>query len=158
MIRGLATIVEAPRFDVRGPWERFREIDRGSYDVAPAPDEAVVWAAEIGARLTGRDGLRAIDAKVMRLVAGDYVLAHHDPIREQETVEVAIDVSPGIVDGAAIHYRRRGAVYFVFPSKPGSAAIVERSASITSNHTYLSKRLANPSVVRIVVLLASRSS
>jgi hypothetical protein len=157
VIGGLATIVEAPRFDVRGPWERFREIDRGSYDLARAPGEAIAWAADIAAQMTGRE-LRVDRARALRLVAGDYVLAHHDPIRDGEFVEVAIDVSPGVVPGAALHYRRRGAVYFMFPSRPGTAAVVERGPSVTSNHTYLSKRLADPSVVRIVVLLASRSS
>jgi hypothetical protein len=69
-------------------------------------------------------------------------------------IEVTIDLSPHLVDGAEIHYRRRGQVFFRVPSLPGSAAIVERGPTVTCNHTYVSKRHLDASVVRLVLLLA----
>ena len=60
------------------------------------------------------------------------------------------------VPGAEVHYRRRGQVFFRAPCAPGSLAIVERGPTVSCNHTYVSKRHADASVVRLVLLLRDR--
>ena len=96
---------------------------------------------------------RSTEARLLRLLPGDYLLAHHDRILEGNPVEVTADLSPASVPGAEVHYRRRGQVYFRFPCVPGSVAVVERGPTVTCNHTYVSKLHAGASVVRLVVLL-----
>ena len=63
------------------------------------------------------------------------------------------DLSEAAVPGADVEYRRRGQVFFVAPSSPGSLAIVERGPTVTCNHTYVSRLHAGASIVRLVVLL-----
>jgi hypothetical protein len=128
---------------------RHRELERGCYDVAPAPvlDDVVAFAS----RRTGR-ALAVAESRVLRLNPGDYLLAHADRVHDGHPIEVVVDLSAAAIPGAEVHYRRRGQVYFRVPSLPGSVAIVERGPTVTSNHTYLSKRQAG-SVVRAVLLL-----
>ena len=128
---------------------RVRELERGCYDLATAPafDDLVGLASQ----RTGRS-LAVVEARVLRLHPGDYVLAHADRVHEDHPIELVVDLSPATLPGAEVHYRRRGQVYFRVPSHPGSLAIVERGPTVTSNHTYVSKLHAS-SVVRAVVLL-----
>jgi len=140
------------RCDARG-YTRYALYDRGSYDVLENPDEPelvelMLRAAE---RTTGRT-LTLVESRVIRLVPGDYVLAHHDRMHEGNPVEVTLDLSPNPVD-ADVHYRRRGQVFFRVPCTPGTLAIVERGVTITRNHTYVSKLLRDAVVVRLIVLL-----
>jgi hypothetical protein len=154
-----ATIVPdlAGNAKVRGGWQwsRYTLLDRGSYDYARDIDEPDLTARAIAhaSKITERT-LKLVEARALRLGPGDYVLAHHDRVYERFPIEVAIDLSPAVVEGAEIHYRRRGQVYFRVPSAPGSAAIVERGPTVTCNHTYVSKRDPAASVVRLVLLLA----
>jgi hypothetical protein len=57
------------------------------------------------------------------------------------------------VAGAEVHYRHRGQVFFTFPSTPGALALVERGPTVMCNHTYVSQRTPDASVVRLIVLL-----
>jgi hypothetical protein len=154
-----ATIVPdlAVGASVRGgwPWSRYALLDRGSYDYARDIDEPDLAARAIAhaSKITKRS-LKLVEARALRLGPGDYLLAHHDRVFEKFPIEVTIDLSPARIDGAEIHYRRRGQVYFRMPSAPGSAAIVERGPTVTCNHTYISKRHLDASVVRVVLLLA----
>jgi hypothetical protein len=129
-------------------------LDRGSYDVIADPQEPELIGAliEIAAQATARSLVLA-DARALRLVPGDYLLAHHDRIHEGHPVEVVLDLSPASVPGAEVHYRRRGQVYFRVPCVPGSLAIVERGPTVSCNHTYVSKRHAAATVVRLMMLL-----
>jgi hypothetical protein len=88
----------------------------------------------------------------VRLVPGDYILAHHDHIHDDNPVEVTLDLSPATV-AAEVHYRRRGQVFFRVPCLPGSLAIVERGVTVTCNHTYVSKLHRDAVVMRLIVLL-----
>ena len=128
---------------------RVRELERGCYDLAPAPslDDLVALAS----KRTGRP-LAVAEARVLRLHPGDYVLAHADRVHDDHPIELVVDLSATVVPGAEVHYRRRGQVYFRVPSQPGSLAIVERGPTVTSNHTYVSKLHAG-SVVRALLLL-----
>jgi hypothetical protein len=141
---------------VRGDWrwERYPFIDRGSYEVAHAIDEPELAdvAVRAASRAMGRE-LTFREARALRLSPGDYLLAHHDRVYEDFPVEVVFDLSPREVPGAAVHYRRRGNVFFVFPSRPGAASIIERGPTVTCNHTYVSKR-QDGVVTRVVMLLA----
>jgi hypothetical protein len=141
---------------VRGGWTfaRYSLVDRGSYDIARDVDEPELAAVAIRAAVhaTGRQ-LRLLEARVLRFGPGDYLLARHDRVHEGFPVEVTFDLSPTPVAKAAVHYRRRGQVYFQFASQPGAAAIVERGPTVTCNHTYVSKRDPGASVVRLVLLL-----
>jgi hypothetical protein len=149
---GAAAAIRA-RCERRG-YTRYALLDRGSYDVlrdVDAPELAAV-AATAAQRATGRT-LAVAEARVLRLRPGDYVLAHHDRIHDDNPVEVSIDLSSAHVPDAEVHYRRRGQVFFRVPSLPGALAIVERGVTITCNHTYVSKLHEGASVVRCVLLL-----
>ncbi|HEY5935722.1 MAG TPA: hypothetical protein VIU61_13835 [Kofleriaceae bacterium] len=154
-VPGVLTIDEVAavrdRLERRG-YTRHALIDRGLYDLAPDPDEPALFDRMLAhaTRLIGVT-LAVIGARAIRLGPGDYVLAHHDPPHANRPVELVLDLSPRPVPGAELHYRRRGQVYFRFACTPGALAIVERGPTVTSNHTYVSKRDASASVVRLVV-------
>lgn len=141
------------RCERRG-YRRYALVDRGSYDWLADPDvpELLAQLAREAERATGRT-LAVSESRVLRLGPGDYLLAHHDRIHDDNPVEVTLDLSPAPVAGAEIHYRRRGQVYFRFECTPGALAIVERGVTVTCNHTYVSKLHAGASVVRLVALL-----
>ncbi len=134
-------------------------LDRGSYEVATVEPGAFAAPCELARRLaeehTGRT-LEVTEARVLQLSPGDYLLAHHDRIDDDQPVEVTLDLSPAPVPRAEIHYRRRGQVYFRVPCAPGAAAIVERGPSVSCNHTYVSRLHEGARVVRLVVRLRDR--
>ncbi|MCW5802386.1 MAG: hypothetical protein KIT31_08365 [Deltaproteobacteria bacterium] len=146
-------VTEAEAAAVRasgGAYARYRRIDQASYEAAegvPVPEGIVRIAREV----TGRD-LRVVDGRLLRFVCGDYTLAHHGYV-EDHAVELVLDVSLAGVPGAEVHYRRRGRVVFAMPSQPRALAVVERGPTITANHTYLSKRLREAEVIRLVARL-----
>jgi len=157
MIASAALIVPdlAAQASVRGgwTWERYALLDRGSYEIARSIDEPGL--ADIAVRAASRAMHRELKlghARALRLSPGDYLLAHHDTVYEGFPVEVMFDLSPTAVDGAAVHYRRRGNVFFIVPSQPGAASIVERGPTVTCNHTYISRR-QDATVTRVVMLL-----
>lgn len=136
---------------------RFALVDRGSYDVIANPEapELVDLAVAHAERLTGRK-LRHAESRALQLHCGDYLLAHHDRLHDDNPVEVTLDLSPSPVAGAELHYRRRGQVFFRVPCTPGVLAVVERGPTVTCNHTYVSKLHADAIVIRVVVLLRDR--
>ena len=81
------------------------------------------------------------------------VVGHHDRVHDDHPVELTLDLSPTAVPGAEVHYRRRGQVYFRVPAAPRSLAVVERGPTVTCNHTYVSKRAADATIIRLIVLL-----
>lgn len=143
----------------RAGYTRYTLLDRGSYDVVADPQEPELFGAliDLAARTTAR-ALVLTEARALRLQPGDYLLAHHDRIHDGHPVELVLDLSPATVPGAEVHYRRRGQVYFRAPCVPGSLAIVERGPTVSCNHTYVSKRHAAASVVRLMMLLHDRGS
>ena len=138
----------------RAGYTRYALLDRGSSDVLASPDEPARFTALTGiARQgTGRS-LEFAEARVRRLHAGDYLLARHDRLHDDRPVELMLDLSPAVVPAAEVHYRQRGKVFFRFASQPGAVSVVERGPATTCNHTYVSKRHAGASVVRLVVRL-----
>lgn len=152
---GLAADVRA-RLEHAG-YTRFGLLDRASYEEARAVDEPALVEALTGvaAEVTGRS-LVPDPPRVVRFGPGDYSLVRHDRVHEERPVEVVLDLSPARVPDAEVHYRHRGQVFFTFPSMPGALAIVERGPTVMCNHTYLSKRHASASVVRLVMLLRNR--
>lgn len=138
----------------RANYTRYALLDRGSYDVLASPAEPELLAALTGiaAAVTGRS-LEVAEVRALRLGPGDYLLVRHDRVHEGRPVELVLDLSPASVPDAEVHYRHRGQVFFTFPSTPGALALVERGPTVMSNHTYVSKRHAGASVVRLVVLL-----
>lgn len=133
---------------------RYALLDRGSYEVVHDVDEPDVIALMTRAaeRTTGRS-LAPASSRLLRLLPGDYLLAHHDRIHTDNPVEVTLDVSAAPVPNAEIHYRRSGQVCFRVPCTPGTLAIVERGVTITCNHTYVSKLQREAVVTRLIVLL-----
>ncbi|MBA3821246.1 MAG: hypothetical protein H0X17_20345 [Deltaproteobacteria bacterium] len=138
-------------------YERYPLLDRGSYEHVPVVHEPALSdaLAGIASELTAR-ALHVVAARALRLQPGDYLLAHHDALHADHPVELTLDVSPAVVPGAEVHYRRRGGVYFRVPSAPGSLAVVERGPTVACNHTYVSKLHGTASVVRLVLLLRDR--
>ncbi len=138
-------------------YARYTLLDRASYDEAVAVDEpAVVDAlAAIASEVTGRS-LVADRPRVLRFGPGDYSLVRHDRVHDERPVELVLDLSATSVPGAEVHYRHRGQVFFTFPCSPGALALVERGPTVLCNHTYLSRRHANASVVRLLLLLRNR--
>lgn len=152
----IATIVDA-RLPPASPstgspaYTRYALVDRGSYefcDDVAVPPELVAQAADVTQR-----SLRVASARLLRLSPGDYLLGHHDHVHDDHRVEVIVDLSPAVVSGAEVRYRRRGAVFFRFPSTPGAASIVERDPATQCHHTYVSKLAVGAIVVRLVVVL-----
>jgi hypothetical protein len=137
-------------------YTRYALVDRGSYDELSSLEERELLAvlAGIATEVTGRS-LALAEARVLRLGVGDYSLVRHDRVHDDRPIELVLDLSPAIVPGAEVHYRHRGQVFFTVPSAPGSLAIVERGPTVMCNHTYVSKRHAGASVVRLMVLLRS---
>ena len=141
------TAEEAAAIRLEG-WQRYALLDRGSYDFID--DIAVPSLANLS-----RFGT-ITSARALRLVPGDYLLAHHDQLHDDLPLELVLDLSPAPVP-AEIHYRRRGSVFFRVPCAPRSLSIVERGPTVTRNHTYVSKRHAGAVVIRIVMLVRSAS-
>jgi hypothetical protein len=141
----------------RTGYTRYALLDRGSYDVLTDPQEPALFATliDLAARTTAR-ALAIAEARALRLLPGDYLLAHHDRIHADHPVELVVDLSPAAAPGAEVHYRRRGQVYFRVPSAPGSLAVVERGPTVACNHTYLSRRDPSARVVRLMLLLRDR--
>ena len=149
---GVATIVPcAARVEV-GALTRYTLLDRGSYESGDAVVPAEV--VELASRATGRS-LAVREARVLCLRAGDYLLARHDRLHDDNPVEVVLDLSPAVVPGAEVHYRRRGRTFFRVPSAPGSLAIVERGPTVACNHTYISRLVPDALVLRLVAVLGA---
>lgn len=142
------------RFAAAG-YTRYALVDRGSYDELRDPSDLELFAAliTIASEVTELS-LSLVTARAVRLGPGDYLLAHHDTVRDAGHVELILDLSHAAVPGAAVHYRRDGNVTFVVPSEPCTLSIVGRDPSVTCNHTYVSKLHVDASVVRLVVLVA----
>ncbi|HUS28095.1 MAG TPA: hypothetical protein VMZ53_06285 [Kofleriaceae bacterium] len=133
-------------------WQRYALLDRGSYEWIDDVDVLRREIVELAERVTSRTGLAIRECRALRLVAGDYLLAHHDRLHDDNPVEVMVDLSPAPAS-AEVHYRRRGQTFLRVPSVPGTAAVVERGPSITCNHTYVSKRDPATCAIRLVALL-----
>lgn len=133
-------------------WRRFDLLDRGSYEWIDNPPVLAREIVELAERATSRMGLSIVESRALRLGAGDYLLAHHDRLHDDNPVEVIVDLSPSPVD-AEVHYRRRGQTFLRVPTMPGTASVVERGPAITCNHTYVSKRDPDVCVIRLVALL-----
>ena len=58
-----------------------------------------------------------------------------------------------IYGDSAVHYRRRGQVFFRVPSAPRALALIERGPTVTCNHTYVSRLHPTADVIRLIVLL-----
>jgi hypothetical protein len=146
-----ATIVPcAQTVPLPASFERYREIDRASYEHATVdPPPALVALA---CRVAERE-LRPLSARLVRLVPGDYLLAHHDHVHDDHRVELILDLSPSVVPDVEVRYRRDGAVFFRFPSQPRAASIVERDPATQCYHTYVSKLHREAVVLRLVVQL-----
>jgi hypothetical protein len=136
---------------------RYALLDRGSYDEAPVDEPALPSLLEamgtLAASATGRT-LVPRGGRGLRLLPGDYLLAHHDRLHDDRQVEVVLDLSPAPVPGAEVHYRRGGQLAFRFASTPGAAAVVERGPGVAAHHTYVSRRHAGATVVRLVLRYA----
>jgi hypothetical protein len=138
----------------RAGYTRYRLLDRGSYEYIDAPDlphlvEALHGvASEVAAR-----ELVVAQARVVRLLPGDFIFVRHDRVHDDRPVEVVLDLSSSPTSAAEIHYRHRGQVFFVAPSRPGALTLVERGPTVMCNHTYVSKLEANASVVRFILLM-----
>lgn len=152
-LRGAALLVPdvVERVALPDMWQQYRKIDEGKYDYADAvaPAGLVERASSILQR-----PLAVRHARLIRLRAGDYILAHHDRFDTDNPVELTLDVSPASVRGAELHYRRRGSVFFRMPCVPHSLAIVERGPTVQCNHTYVSKLMPDAIVIRLVILAA----
>lgn len=133
---------------------RWSLLDRGSYDFVDRPELPVVVGAltRIARESTGRE-LTVEHVRAVRMLPGDYVFVRHDRLHDDRPVEVVVDLSAAPVAGAEVHYRHRGQLFFVFPSRPGAAAVIERGPTVMRNSTYVSKRLGRVEVVRLFVLL-----
>jgi len=135
-------------------WTRWSLLDRGSYDFIDAPELPVLLGAmmRIAGEVVGRP-LTLASARAVRLLPGDYVFVRHDRVYDDRPVEVVVDLSRAPVERREVHYRHRGQVFFVVPSRPGAVAVVERGPTVMRNSTYVSKRWRDAEVVRVFALL-----
>lgn len=153
-----ARLAELREALARASSHRETRIDRASFEELWLEDDALRTSLEqeLVARASSVTGRRlAIFAiRFVRFVPGDYALTRADHVHEDRPVEVVLDVSRAHVPGAEVHYRHRGQVFFVVPSAPGTLAVVERGPTVLANHTYVSKRIADAEVLRVIALLA----
>jgi hypothetical protein len=141
----------------RRSWQRYALVDRGTYAWQEGVDEPALVAtlARVAADTVG--GTFEVESvRALRLVAGDYLLAHHDRAHDDRRVELVLDVSGAATAGAEVHYRRHGQLFHRVPSQPGVLSVVERDAAVTCHHTYLRKRNTTAEVTRLVVRLRAR--
>ena len=136
-----------------GAFTRYALLDRGSYAYTDDVTAPFAELAALASRHAGR-ALTITEARAVRLVPGDYILAHHDRVHDDLPIELVLDVSPAPAD-ADIHYRRRGDVFFRVPCAPRSLAIVERGPAVTRNFCYVSRLQPAAEVVRVVMLATS---
>lgn len=168
------TAGEARQRIARGALFRFPHLDRGSYEWTDAIAEPALLARlqSEASEVTGR-ALKLLRPptgilRVLRLSAGDYLLAHHDLESEDGTVELMLDLSPPgqppeALENAGVVYTRRarapgfgshaGQPFFHVPAQAGALSIVERDPSVRCHHGYLSKRFPAAQVVRLVMRL-----
>jgi hypothetical protein len=141
------------RLERRG-FQRYGLVDRGRYAWCADVDEPELVAAlaRIAADVSG-GAHEVIDVRALRLVAGDYVLAHHDRVHDDRLVELVLDLSRAAAAGAEVHYRRHGQLFHRVPSHPGALSVVDRDAAVTCHHTYVSKRHGDAELTRLVVRL-----
>lgn len=140
----------------RAGFAPYRLLDRGRYQhVGLAPAEHAPLLERLAAIAAARTGRRwtPVLARALRLGPGDYLLGHHDRVHDDHPLELVLDLSAAAVPGAEVHYRRRGQLFFRVPSAPRSLALVERGPTVTSHHTYVSKRHPDASIVRLIALL-----
>ncbi len=141
------------------PLERYPWIDRGAYAWGEVTDLSVL--APLVARIDPADPRRELAcARVLVLAAGDYILAHHDPMPDagDSPLELVLDLSEAPTPGADLYYRRRGAAFLAVPASPGTLAIVERGPTVTAHHAYVSRRYPAARVVRLVARTRSRGA
>ncbi len=159
LVADAVSVALAAAVRARLAYRRFALLDRGSYEFAERVVEPELFAtlAAIASQATGRT-LAASDARALRLRAGDYVLAHHDRFYDDRPIEAVLDLSPAAVPQAELHYRRRGQVFFRFPSAPRALALVDRTPVVTCNHVYVSRSVPTADVIRLVVTLRATTS
>lgn len=149
------------RLEARG-FTRYALVDRGSYAWTDDVDEPELVAALVRAACDVAGGTPAdhevLDVRALRLVPGDYVLAHHDRAHDDRRVELVLDVSAAATAGAEVHYRRHGQLFHRVPSHPGALSVVERDAAVTCHHQYVSRRNIEAEVTRLTLRLRSRTS
>ena len=132
-------------------FERYRQIDQASYEHASmdAPASLIALAEEVTQRT-----LSPASARVLRMAPGDYILARHDEPHDDHRVEVMLDCSQ-IASGSEVRYQRAGTVFFIVPSQPQTASVVERDPATLAYHTYISK-LRTDVVQRLIIQLVDR--
>jgi len=149
-----ADVAAGVRARLADRWTRYALLDRASFDFVDDVEEPDLLArlVDLASKATGR-ALRVDHVRAVRMLPGDYALVRHDKVYDDRPVEVVVDLSAAPVAGAEVHYRHRGQVFFVVPSRPGALAIVERGPTVMRNATYVSKRWNDAEVVRLFVLL-----
>lgn len=97
-----------------------------------------------GAPLTQRE------ARITRLVHGDYALTRDDTPPEGRSLELTLDLSlEGELGGGEVCYTHRGQLIFVVPQVPGNLSLVERGPSIRRYERYLGHRAGDREIVRL---------
>ncbi|HUQ01703.1 MAG TPA: hypothetical protein VM261_04370 [Kofleriaceae bacterium] len=148
------------RLAARG-FTRYALVDRGSYAWTDDVDEPGLVTALVRAATDvvggAPDDYDVVEVRALRLVAGDYLLAHHDRVHDDRRVELVLDVSAAATTGAEVHYRRHGQLFHRVPSHPGALSVVERDAAVTCHHTYVSRRNIDAEVTRLTLRLRSRT-
>jgi hypothetical protein len=76
-----------------------------------------------------------------------------DRVHDDRPFEMIVDLSDAPVPGASVHYRHRGQHFFSFDSAPMALCLVQRGPTVLCNHTYVSLRHRDASVLRLVVTL-----
>ncbi|MEO7329171.1 MAG: hypothetical protein ABI193_11360 [Minicystis sp.] len=90
------------------------------------------------------------EARITRLVQGDYVLSRDDRAPEGRSLELTLDLSlEGELGGGEVCYTHRGQLIFVVPQAPGNLSIVARGPSIRRYERYLGHLAGEREIVRL---------
>jgi hypothetical protein len=149
-----ATIATRLRFafETNG-YQRYRLLDRGRYQFIETSFLQEMSPMIALASTVTKRSVTCVSTRVIRLKAGDFLLAHHDQFDQDLPIELTVDISQHAVPDADIVYRRRGQAFFSLPARPLCAAVVERGPAVNCHHSYISKRNLDAEIVRIVMKL-----
>ncbi|HEX9104474.1 MAG TPA: hypothetical protein VF997_19820, partial [Polyangia bacterium] len=132
-------------------WRPCSIADRQRLETAALADPVVARLTALAGRVVGAE-LRALGVRWLRLRHGDYQLTKADALERPAGahVEVIADLSAAATGEAEIFYSDGRIV----AQRPGAVSVVERDASLLRWQRYLTLRVGDAAVYRLVVTLA----
>lgn len=132
---------------------------RGCYEYSLASLDASLVSAMVSATnfVTGRS-LQVESSRWIRTKHRSYALLRDDPPRNDDAVEVILDVSAKRADEGQVVYTHREQPFFVMIPSPGTLAIVARGPTIQRYFRYIPHRAKDSVLLRLGLVLTDAGS